>query len=246
MDLISQSFFIAAAISFAFGLLSFLSPCVLPIVPAYLAFMSGNSIEQLKNGDEKQKLVMTSIFFVLGLSVAFLIMALTFNRLATSVLIYKDIFTQIAGIVIIIFGFHFLGLFRFTFLTRELRVDFKRDDKSALSAFLLGLAFAIGWSPCLGPAISTILSMTASQDTLARAAGLAVFYVLGLGLPFIFVAMYIEKFMPKSARLNRFLPFIEKSMGLLLVFVGAFMAIGWFNQFALWLNESFPILQMFG
>lgn len=246
MDLISQAFPISMLIAAAFGLLSFLSPCVLPIVPPYLAFMSGVSMAQMRDGNARTALLKTAIFFVLGLSTVFLLLAITVNRMAASFLQYQEYFIKASGLVIIVFGLHFLGVFRIGFLQRELRVNANQHNNTLLSAYILGLAFAFGWSPCLGPALSAILSMVASEDNLGRGLALMLAYAIGLGLPFILAAVFIERFMAVGKNLRSWMRTVEITMGVLLIIVGFMMFIGSFTDFAFWLNQKLPILQKFG
>ena len=246
MDLISQTFPISILIAAAFGLLSFLSPCVLPIVPPYLAFMSGVSMNQMRNGSARSQLIKSAMFFVFGLSTVFLILAITVNRVATSFLQYQDIYTKISGLVIIIFGLHFLGIFRIGFLQREVRLSANSKQSSLFSSYVLGLAFAFGWSPCLGPALSAILSMIASEANLGRGLILMLAYAAGLGLPFVCAALFVERFMNAGKSLRSWMPIIEKTMGALLIVVGIMMFMGSFTDLAFWLNQQFPILQKFG
>lgn len=246
MDLVSQAFPISLMIAAAFGLLSFLSPCVLPIVPPYLAFMSGVSMNNMREGNDRGTLMKAALFFVMGLSTVFLILAITVNRMAASFLQYQDVIAKASGVVIVIFGLHFLGLFRIGFLQREVRLNANSDQKSALSAYILGLAFAFGWSPCLGPALSAILSMIASEANLGRGLVLMLAYAIGLGLPFILAAIFVERFVKAGQNMRSWMPIVEKVMGILLVIVGVMMFMGSFTDFAFWLNSTFPILQKFG
>ena len=246
MDLISQAFPVSMLIAAAFGLLSFLSPCVLPIVPPYLAFMSGVSMGQMREGQSRSALLKAAIFFVLGLSTVFLILAITVNRMASSFLQYQDLISKFSGIIIIVFGLHFLGLFRIGFLQREIRLSANSNQTTALSAYILGLAFAFGWSPCLGPALSAILSMVASEANLSRGLVLMFAYALGLGLPFILAAYFVERFIGAGQKMRKWMPVVEKVMGALLIIVGLMMFMGSFTDFAFWLNQTFPILQKFG
>lgn len=245
MDIANQPYIIALMISAVFGILSFLSPCVLPIVPSYLAYMSGVSYDEVQSPNRRKTIIISAVYFVIGLSTAFLLLALGYYGFAKNAYFNQSIFNFISGTIIIIFGLHFLGIFRIGFLMREMRVQ-ADHNQSPLAAYILGLAFALGWSPCLGPALGAILSLTATQATLLNGLGLMVAYAAGLGVPFIISALLIDRFIQKSANLRRYMPMVEKIMGALLVIVGIMMITGQFTSFANWLNNSFPILQEFG
>lgn len=246
MDFATQPFFLSLLLAAGFGVLSFLSPCVLPIVPPYLAYMSGVSINEMKTGAARNKILITAVYFVLGLSTVFLLLALVANRLAGVFLANQDVLNLIAGSVIILFGLHFIGLFRIGFLQRELRLDTGAVAHTPFGAYLLGLAFAFGWSPCLGPALGAILGLVANEDSLGQGLILMAVYAAGLGLPFIIAAIFVTRFVAISGRLRAMMPTIEKAMGGLLVFVGVLMISGAFSAFSFYLLEIFPFMKNIG
>lgn len=234
----------ALTIALAAGVLSFLSPCVLPIVPPYLAYMGGISL-----GDAERRpgrALVPAAFFVLGLSTVFLLLGFTFSWIGQLFLGYQVWLTRIAGTVIVIFGLHFLGLFRVPIFNREVRIDAGDRGGSAFGAYVLGLAFAFGWTPCIGPVLGAILSLAASEADVTRGTALLAAYAVGLGLPFLLVAGFLDRAQGVMTRLKRYMGAIEKAMGVLLVAVGVAMATGAFSQFAWWILETFPALAALG
>ena len=247
VDLLDASLLPAMIIALAGGLISFLSPCVLPIVPPYLAYMGGISVSDM--GEDKtarNRALLTSVFFVLGLSTVFLILGASATALGKLIIGNRDTFSIVAGIIIMIFGAHFIGVYRIGFMDRELRVDAGEQGGSAFGAYLLGLAFAFGWTPCQGPQLGAILSIAAQEDNVASGIILLGTYALGLGIPFILVAAFFPRLTGFMTWMKRHMDRIEKIMGLLLWTVGLMMATGAFTDMALWLNEKIPVLQQFG
>lgn len=237
----------ALLIAFSAGILSFLSPCVLPIVPPYLAYMGGVSVTDME-GDStaRKRAVIAALFFVLGLSTVFLILGAGASALGRYFLGYQTYFQIGAGLVVIIFGFHFLGLYRLKFLDREMRVEAGDQGGSAFGAYFLGLAFAFGWTPCLGPILSAILSLAGSQADVSKGVIMLGVYALGLGVPFLLVAAFFPQMKRPMAWMKRNMGVIEKTSGVLLVVVGLAMATGFMTIFAYWMLEAFPVLQIFG
>ncbi len=229
------------------GVLSFLSPCVLPIVPPYLAFMGGVSMSEMQGARARRgPVVLAALFFVMGLSTVFLILGVAASALGRALLQYQDWFTLIAGLAIMLFGLHFLGILRIGFMDRELRVEAGGQGGSAFGAYVLGLAFAFGWTPCLGPILGAILSMAASEAELARGMLLLGFYALGLGIPFLLAAVFFPALQGPMQWMKRHMGRIERISGLLLWTVGLMMATGQFAAFSFWLLETFPILATIG
>ncbi|QQA41345.1 cytochrome c biogenesis CcdA family protein [Pelagovum pacificum] len=235
------------AIALVAGLLSFLSPCVLPVVPPYLAYMSGVSVAEM-DGDagSRRKVTLAALFFVLGLSVVFLLLGFAFSALGRAFLRYQDWFVTGAGIVIMVFGMHFLSIFRIGFMDREMRIEAGDKGGSAFGAFLLGLAFAFGWTPCLGPILGAILGLAATEANMARGTTLLVAYAAGLGIPFLLVAAFFPRLKGAMAFMRRHMGRIERISGLLLWTVGLMMVTGQFSDFAYWLLETVPALGYLG
>ncbi len=245
IDLIDAGLLPAMLVAMAAGLLSFLSPCVLPIVPPYLAYMGGISMPELQGG-ARRRAVMPALFFVLGLSTVFLILGFTASALGMFFLRNQDLFAQVAGVVVIFFGLHFLGVFRIPILDREARLDAGERGGSALGAYVLGLAFAFGWTPCIGPQLGAILSLAASEASVSRGTALLGVYAAGLGIPFLLAALFIERAMGVMNRIKRHMKLIERISGLLLIGVGVALLTGAFSAFSWWLLETFPVLSTLG
>lgn len=246
LDLIDAGLLPAVLVAVLAGVLSFLSPCVLPIVPPYLAYMGGVSVADMKGQMRRAPVVLAAAFFVLGLSTVFLILGVAASALGRALLAWQDWFVTIAGLVIMVFGAHFVGVFRLSFLDREARVEAGDHGGSALGAYVLGLAFAFGWTPCLGPILGAILSMAATEAELARGTVLLAAYALGLGIPFLLVAAFFPAMAGPMAWMKRHMNRIERISGLLLWTVGLMMATGQFAAFSFWLLETFPILATLG
>ncbi len=237
----------ALAIAMFAGLLSFLSPCVLPIVPPYLAYMGGVSVGDMEEEQAARRRVLTTaFFFVMGLSTVFIFLGMAFSVLGRAFLQYQDYFIYGAGIVVVVFGLHFLGVFRIGFLQQEARLDAGDRGGSSFGAYILGLAFAFGWTPCIGPILGAILSLAASEADVLRGSTLLAFYALGLGIPFLLVAAFFPRLKGTMNWMKRHMNVIEKVSGALLVTVGVLMLTGQFTAFSYWLLEQFPALAVLG
>jgi cytochrome c-type biogenesis protein len=237
----------AMGIALAAGVLSFLSPCVLPIVPPYLAYMGGVSVSDLGEArSARRRALLAASFFVLGLSTVFLFLGFAFSALGRMFLQYQDWFIAVAGVTIMVFGAHFLGVIRLPFLLREARLDAGDQGGSAMGAYVLGLAFAFGWTPCLGPILGAILGMAASEADPARGTALLAVYALGLGVPFLLVAAFFPRMTGAMSFMKRHMDRIERISGLLLWTVGLMMLTGQFTDFSWWLLERFPALATLG
>jgi len=245
IDIFDASLMPAVLVSLLAGLISFLSPCVLPIVPPYLAYMSGISLDS-SAVKSNLKVVIVAAFFVMGLSTVFLILGVAASSFGILLLGYKDLLTTIAGLLIMCFGLHFLGIFRIPLLNREVRFDVGDKGGSFFGAYLLGLAFAFGWTPCIGPQLGAILSLAASEASLYKGMILLSFYALGLGIPFLVVAAFLSKMGNTLLFLKRNFELIERVMGLLLWTVGLLMLSGGFTDLSFWLLETFPYLGTLG
>ncbi len=243
IEIIDAALLPAMLVALAAGVLSFLSPCVLPIVPPYLAYMGGISMgEMTVQGAARRRVILPALFFVLGLSTIFLLLGFTASAFGSFVLQNQLLLARISGIVIIVFGLHFLGLFRIGILDREMRLDAGDRGGSALGAYVLGLAFAFGWTPCIGPQLGAILSLAAQEGSMERGTLLLGVYALGLGLPFLLAAIFIERSMSLLARLKRHMKLIERLMGALLIGVGLALVTGAFTDFSYWMLETYEYL----
>ncbi len=237
----------AMAIALFAGVISFLSPCVLPIVPPYLAYISGVALTDLTDRSQaRAKAFVPALFFVLGLSTVFLFLGFTASAIGSIFLQYQGWFNTIAGIIVMIFGAHFVGVYRIGFLDREARVDVGDRGGSAFGAYVLGLAFAFGWTPCIGPQLGAILSLAASEANVARGTVLLAIYAIGLGVPFLLVAAFLPRLSGLMGWMKRHMARIERVMGLLLWTIGLLMLTGGFSAFSFWLLETFPALAVLG
>ena len=186
----------AMTIALVAGIFSFLSPCVLPIVPPYLAYMGGVSINDMSSqSSARRRAVVAALFFVLGLSTVFVLLGFPASAFGMFFLQNQALFAKISGVVIIVFGLHFIGLFRIPFLDQEARLDAGDKGGSSFGAYVLGLAFAFGWTPCIGPQLGAILSLAASEASVSRGTLLLGVYAAGLGIPFLLAAMFITRAM---------------------------------------------------
>ena len=245
--LLDASLLPAMMIALTAGLLSFLSPCVLPIVPPYLAFMGGVSLTEMdETAAARRRVLGAAAMFVLGLSTVFLLLGMAFSSLGRVLLQWQGWFVPVAGVVVMIFGAHFVGVFRLRFLDRDARLDAGDRGGSAFGAYVLGLAFAFGWTPCLGPILGAILGLAASEASLPRGTVLLATYAAGLGIPFLAVAAFFPRLKGAMAFLRRHMGRIERTSGLLLWTVGLMMVTGQFTAFSFWLLERFPALAAVG
>ena len=232
--------------AFVAGLLSFLSPCVLPIVPPSLAFIAGVSFQDIEAGEQgaRLRILRAAIAFVLGFTTVFVLLGLAASTVGQLLNQYREQLAIGAGILIILLGLHFLGVFRIALLYREARVHTRSRPLGMLGAYVAGLAFAFGWSPCVGPILSTILVIAAGQETALRGGMLLFLYALGIGLPFILAAAFLEHFKGFMQRFRRHLGLMEKIIGVFLIIAGVFIATGWVNEVANWILETFPQLAL--
>lgn len=247
IEIIDAGLLPAMFVALLAGVVSFLSPCVLPIVPPYLAYMSGVSLSDLQNGQQgRNRAILPALFFVMGLSTVFLFLGFTASAIGTAFLQYQGYFNTIAGVLVMAFGAHFIGIYRISFLDREARLDAGDRGGSAFGAYILGLAFAFGWTPCIGPQLGAILSLAASEASVARGTLLLGIYAAGLGIPFLLVAAFLPRLTGVMGWMKRHMDRIEKIMGLLLWTIGLLMLTGGFSAFSFWLLETFPALAVLG
>jgi cytochrome c-type biogenesis protein len=234
----------AMLVAAAAGILSFLSPCVLPIVPPYLAFMAGSSLEEAERRDGR--VVTAAVFFVLGLATVFLMLGFAASTLGRALLAWQGVLGTVAGLVIILFGLHFLKVVRVPILAREARLEAGAEPGTPFGAYVFGLAFAFGWTPCIGPVLGTILSVAMQSGSTGRGLLMMGAYALGLGIPFVLSAVFLGRAMRVMRGLKRHMGTIERAMGGLLVVVGLLMLTGGFSGLSFWLLETFPWLARVG
>jgi cytochrome c-type biogenesis protein len=246
IEIIDAALLPAMLVALVAGVLSFLSPCVLPIVPPYLAYMGGISMGEMTGTSgavvARRRVIVPALFFVLGLSTIFLLLGFTASAFGSFVLQNQLLLARISGVIIIIFGLHFLGVFRIALLDREMRMDAGDRGGSAAGAYVLGLAFAFGWTPCIGPQLGAILSLAAQEGSMERGTLLLGIYALGLGLPFLFAAIFIERSMTFMSKLKKHMKLIERLMGGLLIVVGLALLTGAFTDFSYWMLETYELL----
>jgi cytochrome c-type biogenesis protein len=248
-DLMETTFLFSIAISFFAGFLSFISPCVLPIVPPYLAYMAGTTVNEVKtepNVSYTTKLTLVSISFVLGLSTVFMLLGLAASAMGSFFLPYQHIMGYIAGSIVTVFGLHFLGVFNISILNRDFRFNLASNGGSLTGAYFLGIAFAFGWTPCIGPVLGGILSMAAQESSLQKGVILMLFYATGLGIPFVLCGIFFSKSLFLMNIIKRNMTWVQRLMGTLLIFVGLLLFTGGFSSLSFWLLESLPFLATFG
>jgi cytochrome c-type biogenesis protein len=231
------------------GLVSFLSPCVLPLVPPYLIYLTGATIEHVANDEEaassKRAVMISALLFVLGFSTVFVALGASASLIGGLIRAWSAQLSILAGIVIIVMGLHFLGLTRIGLLMREGRLPIPKPV-GLWGAYVMGLAFAFGWTPCIGPILAAILSIAAAEATVAKGAGLLAVYSAGLGIPFLVAAFMVERFSALFSRMKAHLATVERAMGVLLVVTGIAFLTGAVSNVSVWLLETFPSLQSFG
>jgi cytochrome c-type biogenesis protein len=232
------------------GLLSFVSPCVLPLVPPYLCYVTGLSLDEVtasrSDSRIRGRVLRASFAFVLGFTTVFVLLGATASVLGRMVARQQEILSVVAGLVIIVMGLHFLGAFRLGFLQREARVQVASQPAGLAGAYVLGLAFAFGWTPCIGPVLAAILAVAGSTETVGSGAGLLAIYSLGLGIPFMIAAGFAERFIGGLRRFRPYMPMVEKVMGVFLIVAGILFLTGQMTAMSFWLLETFPALSRIG
>jgi cytochrome c-type biogenesis protein len=232
------------------GLVSFLSPCVLPLVPPYLCYMAGVSLDQLTGKAEeriaRRTVVLSALAFVFGFSTVFVILGATASALGEVVRSHLEALSLIGGLVIIVMGLHFLGVLRIGLLSRELRVQVGSTPAGPAGSYVMGLAFAFGWTPCIGPVLGAILAVAGTEQTVGRGAGLLAAYSVGLGIPFLVAGFFAGPFMHFLRRFRGHLGTVEKVMGGLLVVTGVLFITGQISMISYWLLSTFPALGNIG
>jgi len=242
--------FIAAFIA---GVLSFISPCVLPLIPGYLSYISGVSLDEMQGtggasaaavAASRRRVLIASIFFILGFSVVFVSLGAAASAIGQYLLEPGTgrlrLVTKLAGAVVIVFGLHTMGVLRIDWLYSEKRVQVERKPRGVFGAFVVGLAFAFGWTPCIGPILSGILAIAASKDTVGQGIQLLAVYSLGLGIPFLITALALNHFFAAFAKIRRHYHKIEIASGLLLVAIGVLIFTDQFTIIARWLSPYLP------
>jgi cytochrome c-type biogenesis protein len=231
--------------AFVAGFLSFVSPCVLPLIPGYLSFVSGLSLEEMRSGaagntSARRQVLQASTAFVLGFSAVFIALGASASAIGDFLMSRLPLLGKIAGILIIIFGLHTMGVFRLRFLETEKRIQTSRKPASLVGSFVVGIAFAFGWTPCIGPILGGILAIAGSQESIGEGVRLLAIYSLGLGIPFLLTALAVDRFFAATARIRRYYHAIEVASGVLLVAIGLLIFTNRFTIIARYLEPYFP------
>lgn len=236
---------VSIATAFVAGVLSFISPCVLPLVPGYLSFISGLSLEEMRGtGDARRSRVhvfAASLAFVLGFSLVFVSLGASASAVGQFLMSRLTVIGKVAGVVLVLFGLHTMGLLQIRWLYQEKRVQTDRKPAGPLGAFLVGLAFAFGWTPCIGPILAAILAVAAAQDTIGQGVLLLAVYSAGLGIPFLVTSLAVNQFFAAFARIRRYYKAIEITAGALMVAVGVLIFTDRFTLIAQWLTPYLPV-----
>lgn len=236
--------------AFLAGLLSFISPCVLPIIPGYLSFVSGIAVEDLRgeqmSSRNLKRVSLTVLFFILGFTAVFIILGASASAVGVFLSSQRVIFNRVAGVIIVIFAIHLLGIYRISFLNYEARFHSRSRPLGLLGAFAVGAAFAFGWSPCLGPILGAILGIAANQQTVGQGIVLLTSYSLGLAVPFFAAAVSFNSFLTFSGWIKRYFRSIEIISGLFLLIVGILIFFNQFGTLSRLLLRWFPWLNAIG
>src|SRR5712692_363905 len=224
--------------AFLAGLVSFLSPCVLPLVPGYVSLISGAGVEELKAPESRlfSKVMLNSLGFILGFSVVFITLGAISTEVGQLLARYKSLLAQVAGVVIILFGLHLTGLLRINALYVDKRLHNVKGGSSALGAFAIGFAFAFGWTPCMGPILAVILGFAAVQDSLVKGVMLLAIYSLGLAVPFLLTSLGIERFLKFYSRFRAHMHAVEVASGGLLIALGVLLVLFRFTMISNYLS----------
>jgi len=235
------------------GALSFLSPCVLPLVPPYLCYMAGISVDQFRGGTDeasrtttRRAVLRSAFFFTLGFATVFVALGAGASTIGVLLRQHLDLLSKVGGLIIIVMGLNFLGVFRIGLLAREARFQGGGQPATLTGAYVMGLAFAFGWTPCIGPVLGAILGVAASRETVGGGAVLLAVYSLGLAVPFWIAAGFSGAFMRFLSKFRRHLGMVEKLMGALLVLTGLAFLFGFVTDMAIWFQQTFPILMQIG
>ncbi|MCG8690715.1 MAG: cytochrome c biogenesis protein CcdA [Minwuiales bacterium] len=233
------------------GLLSFLSPCVLPLVPAYLSYVAGTTFDELTDSEEQdpalaRRVVAMSLIFVLGFSTVFVLLGASASAVNRLIIDHLDILGKIAGVAIVIFGLHFMGIFKIPLLYREARVTLNNRPAGYAGSYLVGVAFGFGWTPCIGPILATILAIAASDESLGFGVSLLTAYSLGLGIPFVAAAFAVKPFIRFMRGFRRHIRKVELATGALMVATGALIFSNSLQVLSYWMLDAFPFLATIG
>ncbi len=231
---------VGIAIALSAGVLSFLSPCVLPLVPSYLTFITGMSLDEIQEGDHRQAVLSHALLFVAGFTIVFLLLGASASFLGQFFRHYELWVARIGGVVIIILGLHLTGILRLAPLMREKRVHVGGTPAGYLGTIGVGAAFGAGWTPCIGPVLGGILTFAAAQETFWAGVGLLFVYSMGLAIPFLLTALALDRFLTAFTRFRRYLGLVEKIAGALLILLGLLLVTGMFTALSGYLIRFTP------
>jgi len=232
--------------AFLAGILSFLSPCVLPLVPPYLCFITGASLQDISDGRSGARALVPALAFVAGFATVFIALGASASFIGNLLTEHLQQLTVISGVLIILLGLHFTGLLPISLSNREIRFQVERRRTGILGAYIVGLAFAFGWTPCVGPILTAILLIAGSQDTVWRGTILLAAYALGIGLPFLLAAAFAGSFLSLLKNVRTYLGWVEKFAGVLLIVTGTLFLTNTMPTISYWLLDSVPALGTHG
>jgi len=235
--------------AFLFGILSFLSPCVLPLVPGYISFISGLSFEELRESTGARgfliKTLFSSLFFVLGFSIVFVLLGASATAIGKFLSENMNVISKVAGVIIVLFGLHMSGILRISFLNYEAKLKTQKKPFGLIGAFVIGFAFAFGWTPCIGPVLATILVLASQQETIKQGILLLSVYSLGLGIPFILTSLSVNFFFKWFSKIRRYLNVVEIVSGVILILLGILIFTNTLGLVSSYIMKLFPFLSKF-
>lgn len=232
---------VSVAIALTAGLLSFLSPCVLPLVPSYLSFVTGMTLDDLQDEEIDRRVILVQAgLFVLGFSAVFMLLGASASFLGQFFRVYEVWLARVGGVLIIILGLHLMGVFRITALLRERRMHLADKPAGHLGTLAVGAAFGAGWTPCIGPVLGAILTLAGTSETIWSGVGLLAAYSVGLAVPFLLAAVALGHFLSAFKRFRRWIPILEKASGALLIILGILLLTGTFTVLSSYLTRFTP------
>lgn len=240
-------------LAFIGGLLTFLSPCIFPLIPGYLSFMSGESIENLKTGENESKIsprmkaFLGALFFGLGFTIVFVALGASATSIGSFFKEYQKLLAQIGGVIVIIFGLHMIGVFKIKFLMKTARINYsKKSVPFYINAFILGFVFVLGWTPCIGPILASILAVASQESSVAKGMALLLVYSLGLWIPFLLSALAVNEVMAAIKKAGNVVLWVERIAGVLLVVIGILLVTDSMTELTIWFTKIFSFLPTVG
>lgn len=234
---------LTVGIAFLAGLVSFVSPCVLPLVPAYLSFLTGSSVEELRESasiDARAHAVSHALAFVAGFTLVFVALGASASAIGGALLANREIIARVGGVVVIVLGLQMVGILRWRLLAMDKRLHVQSDRRSLATSGIVGIAFAAGWSPCIGPILAAILALASQENGVLQGAWLLFVYSMGLAVPFLATALAVGTVLPALNRIKRFMPAIEMAAGVFMILTGVVLVNNWFLRVAGWFYSFVP------